>query len=153
MKLIRITTAILMICYLLMSNVSPALAVPPQPSSFWGTVLLDGVNAPIGTTITAWINGVQYASTLTVDISGNTYYALDVKGDDPDTTGIIEGGNTGDTIIFHVGSLVAAQTGTWHGGTNVHLDLTAVSNQPPVITEGASISRTMSEDGSPVPST
>ena len=131
MKLIRVTTAILMICYLLMANVSPALALPPLPSTFSGTVLLDGVGAPAGTLISAWINGVKYAELAVTIYLGTTYYGIDVPGDDPATGGIIEGGTQGQTIIFHVGSLVAAQTGIWQSGNPQTLNLTAVSNLAP----------------------
>jgi hypothetical protein len=150
MKAIRITTAILMICYMLLTNVSPALAVPPQPSSFYGTVKVDGANVPIGTLVTAWINGIQYASFPASTFLTDTIYYFDVPGDDLSTPSVIEGGVEGQTITFHIGTLVAAQTGVWHSGTNVQLNLTAVSNQPPVITEGASIPVTMSEDGTPI---
>jgi hypothetical protein len=31
----------------------------------------------------------------------------------------------GDTVVFHIGGLEADETGTWHSGTNVQLNLTA----------------------------
>ena len=39
-----------------------------------------------------------------------------------DTT-VIDGGKEGDTIRFTIGGLPVAQTGTWHSGTNVELNL------------------------------
>jgi len=50
----------------------PVLAdAPPElPSSFWGTVTLDGGNVPDGTIVSAWINGVNCAETTTFTYSG-----------------------------------------------------------------------------------
>ena len=127
MKLIRITTVVLMIITLLLANVSPALALPPLPSTFSGTVLVNGVGSPAGTLISAWINGVKYAEVPVTIYLGVTYYGIDVPGDDPATSGTIEGGIEGQTIVFHIGALVAQQTGIFHSGDPQNLNLTAVS--------------------------
>ena len=127
MKLIRITTVVLMIITLLLANVSPALALPPLPSTFSGTVLVNGVGSPAGTLISAWINGVKYAEVPVTIYLGVTYYGIDVPGDDPATSGIIEGGTQLQTIVFQIGTLVAQQTGSWQSGNPQSLNLTAVS--------------------------
>lgn len=99
---------------------------PPLPSSFWGIAKVNGVTPPDGTLVTAWINGVQYASTKTMSYPGwgSGLYALNVPGDQTGTPQI-EGGVQGDAITFKVGGLIASPTGTWRGGTNTRLDLTA----------------------------
>jgi hypothetical protein len=110
----------------LLLTIAPAvLAVPPLPSSFYGTVKVDGANVPLGTIVSAWINGVQYAEATVSLYAGDTIYGLNVPGDDPATPGTIEGGVEGDTVVFHTGGLEADETGTWHSGTNVQLNLTA----------------------------
>jgi hypothetical protein len=104
----------LVIITLLLTIAPAVLALPPLPSSFYGTVKVDGANVPLGTIVSAWINGVWYA--------------------DPATPGTIEGGVEGDTVVFHIGGLEADETGTWHSGTNVQLNLTASTSVPPRIT-------------------
>jgi hypothetical protein len=108
---------------LLLISVLTALAVPPLPSSFYGTVKVDGANVPVGTTVSAWINGVNYAETTVLPYNGDTVYSLDVPGDDPETPGV-EGGISGDTVVFYIGDQLADQTASWQSGTNVELDLT-----------------------------
>ena len=99
-------------------------APPPLPSSFYGTVEVDGANVPGGTIISAWIDGVQYAQGTTSFYAGDSVYGIDVPGDHPDTPEK-DGGVDGDTITFRIGDLGADQTGTWNGGSNVQLNLTA----------------------------
>ncbi len=84
-----------------------------------------------GMVVSAKINGVQYASTTVLTYLGDTVYSLDIKGDETDTPGIIEGGVEGDIVVFYIGDIQAAQTGTWHSGTNVTLNLTGFSNHAP----------------------
>lgn len=102
---------------------TPALALPPLPSSFWGTVKINGANVAAGTVVSAWINGVKYADTVVQDYLGDTVYSLDVPGDDPATPSVIEGGVEGSIVVFHIGSLVTTVNGTWHAGTNVELNI------------------------------
>lgn len=97
--------------------------IPPLPSSFYGTVNENGENVPVGTIITAWINGVQYGITESLVYLGQSVYALDVPGDDPSTVGIIEGGIHGDTVVFKIGSNLADLTGVWKSGTNQLMNL------------------------------
>jgi len=101
-----------------------AEAVPPIPSSFYGTVKLNGSNVPNGTKVSAWIGGVKYAETETETWQGDSVYSIDVPGDDPDTPGK-DGGVEGETIVFKIASYTADQTGTWHSGTSLPLNLTA----------------------------
>ena len=101
-------------------------AVPPLPSSFYGTVKLNKANVPDGTVVSAWIRGSKYAETQTLTYQGDSVYAVRVPGDDLETPQI-EGGVEGDTVIFMVGEVAAIETGTWHSGTDVELNLTACS--------------------------
>ncbi len=122
--------------FLLLSIALPAAAdQPPRiPSAFYGTVKLNGANVPNGTLVSAWINGVKYAETTTfmtmINSQQVSVYTITVPGDDPSTSGV-EGGNEGDTVVFRVGTDLADQTGTWHEGTDVRVDLTVTINYPP----------------------
>ena len=118
--------AILIAAALLIVNAPAVLALPPMPSSFYGTVKANNANVSIGTPVTAWINGVQYASAPATLFQSDTVYSIDVPGDDLATPSVIEGGREGDTIVFRMGTQTTAdQTGIWHSGTNVSLNLSA----------------------------
>ena len=103
---------------------------PPIPSSFFGAVKVDGNNVPLNTTVSAWINGIQYADTKVSMYSGDTIYSLNVPGD-IDGTPEIEGGRPGDVIVFMIGNQSADQTGKWQSGTNIELDLSSDHIPPP----------------------
>ena len=62
---IRITSVLMAAMVLLALSPTAAEAVPPIPSSFYGTVKLNGSNVPGGTKVSAWIGGVKYAETET----------------------------------------------------------------------------------------
>lgn len=102
----------------------PVLAIPPLPSSFYGTVQVDGQNVPDDTIVRALIGGQAYGECRTQTHEGASVYHLDVLGDDTDTA-TLDGGHEGDTIQFEVGGVLVNETGTWHSGTNVELNLTA----------------------------
>jgi hypothetical protein len=101
----------------------PALAIPPLPSSFYGTVQVGGKNVPDHTVVQALTDGQAYGQGRTQTHEGISVYHLDVLGDDTDTAAR-DGGREGDTIQFEIGGVLAEQTGTWHSGTNVELNLT-----------------------------
>jgi hypothetical protein len=126
MKRQKITLALLILIGGLITNVTLARAVPPLPSSFYGRVKQNGQNVPLGAYVSAWINGNQFAYSKTVLYQGDTVYSLDVPGDDASTPAI-EGGVQGDTIVFKINGLPLQQTGAWHSGQNVELNLTIAS--------------------------
>ena len=94
-------------------------AIPPLPSVFWGTITINGITAPDGTVVKAYINGINYGQTQVT--SG--YYILNVNGDDTDTSQI-EGGKEGDIVTFTVNDQQTPQTGVWHSSITLRLDLT-----------------------------
>lgn len=108
----------------------PALAIPPLPSSFYGRIKFNGGNVPDGTLIRALINGQSFAEGRTQTYQGDSVYSLDVRGDDSDTPAL-DGGHEGDTLQFEVGGALAAETGAWHSGTNVEVNLTVASTGGP----------------------
>ena len=105
-------------------------AFPPLPSSFYGTVKLNGVKVADGTLVEAVVNGKVFAQSYTQMYEGDSVYTISVPGDDPSTT-TVDGAKEGDTISFKIGGIEAQQTGTWHGATNVKLDLSAVTAVTP----------------------
>lgn len=127
MKTKKITIIFFFALIFLIFSVQPANAVPTLPSSFYGTVKVNGINVPAGTTVIAKINGTQYAATTVFSYEADTVFILDVPGDQSDTPGI-EGGIEGDTILFFIDAIQADQTGTWHSGTNVGLNLTGTGS-------------------------
>jgi hypothetical protein len=115
----------------------PTLAVPQIPASFYGTVKVNAANVPDGTSVQALIDGKVYADVLTQTYQGDSVYALNVTGDDTDTT-VKDGGREGDTVQFKIGGVLASQTGIWHSGTNVTLNLN-VSSTSPIATQVATL--------------
>lgn len=130
----KILLSLFVTCLIGLIAVSPALAFPALPSSFYGRVKVNGGNAPEGALVRALINGQAYAEGRVQMYQGDSVYSLDVRGDDSDTPQR-DGGVEGDTVQFEVGGVLAAETGTWHSGTNVELNLTLSSagqlNTPP----------------------
>ena len=129
-KLSKTITLLLIITLANLFNVAPALAlIPPLPSSFYGTVKVNGENITDGTTVKALINGQVYATGYTQTYEGNSVYSLDVPGDDSSTT-TIEGGRDNDTIQFMIGEAPASETGIWKSATNGNVNLTATVAAP-----------------------
>jgi hypothetical protein len=124
MKTLKPILVLLIATSMFMTNDSMALASKPSPSSFHGSAKVNGSNVPVGTSISAWINGVEYASATTTLATGNSVYMLDVPRNPPEEAGM-QASNEGDTIVFHIGDLITSQTGTWRSDSDVQLDLTA----------------------------
>lgn len=123
-----------MVCPVSISLATPAKAMPPLPSSFYGELKVNGQNLPDGSSVRALIDAQVYAEGYTETYQGASVYVLDVPGDDSSTT-VIEGGREGDTIQFEVAGVLAAETGVWHSGTNTRLDLTASAGEILIITQ------------------
>jgi hypothetical protein len=104
----------------------PVLAFPSLPSSFYGTVKVNGANVPDGTLVQASMYGKIITEIQTQTYQGDSFYSLDVPGDDPDTL-VVEGGQDGDTIIFIIGGIAADQVGIWKSGTFIALNLSTSS--------------------------
>lgn len=125
----RAIVAVLVVMGILFIGALPAAAVPPLPSSFYGTI--NGEDIAVGDPVTAEIGGVTYAWSTVLRSGGDIVYALDVPGDDPTTTGIIEGGVAGQVIVFRVNGKPAEETALWQSGTNLRHDLT-VTREPTI---------------------
>lgn len=110
-----------------------AVQQPTLPSSFYGSVLINGENVPTGTTVQAVIMGQIVATCQTLVYEGASVYTIDIPGDDPGTNRI-DGGKTGDTITFLVNGLEANETAIWRSGTNIEHNLTVLRTATPVPT-------------------
>jgi hypothetical protein len=106
----------------------PVLAFPPLPSSFYGTVKVNGANVPDSTLVKAWINGQAYAQGKTLTHKGESVYSLDIPGDDASTP-LVEGGREGEVVVFTIGGASTGQTGTWKSGSNMNVNLSSSMTQ------------------------
>jgi len=114
---LRFAALSLLVLLLALSPVTPVLAVG-FGHGFYGTVKVDGVDAPEGTEITAQVDGITYGSD-TVATAGS-YVGLTVQGDIDE-----------DAIIhFYVDGQEADQTFPYHDGWTTELNLTVTP--PPV---------------------
>ena len=117
LKKLRFATLGFLILLLVLSPVGTVFT-ETYSHSFYGSVKVDGVDANVGTVISAQVTGTEYGS-WTVTTPGS--YALIVQGD------IDEGA----TIHFYVDGQEADQTFPFHDGWTTKLDLTA----PPITYE------------------
>ena len=101
-------------------------ALPQLPSSFFGTVTLDGQNVPAGTVVEALVDGVVVGSTDAIIAAGQSQYFIQALGDDPDTPAD-EGAVEGEIISFTIDGTPAVEQAEWHTGTTEPLNLTASS--------------------------
>jgi hypothetical protein len=105
--------ALLSVLALLLTLPAMASAQSVPPHIFIGTVTVNGLNAPAGTTVTAMI-GEETKGTAVVGANGQ-YGPLQVAA------------GTGAEITFMVDALTAAETGTWEQGGGTSLNLSASS--------------------------
>lgn len=94
---------------------TPTLTTP-RPPVFGGTAYLNGVPAPDGTLVTAWIDGTHVAST-TVTNGSYAFVIAQLGGTS----------YSGKLIIFKVGPGIASQIGVWEADGGTELNLFATS--------------------------
>ena len=94
----------------------PPVSPNVLPHVFVGTVTIDGVTAPDGTVITAWIQGFLVPVGEGVVSGGNYDLQVPQYGNEP---------FSGKTVTFKVGGLDANQTAVWRTGEGTILDLAA----------------------------
>jgi hypothetical protein len=98
---------------------------PVIPGTYNGTVTVNGAPAPDGTTITASIGGVAWAT----DTTSGGRYVFDVPATLPTTEPCFSGGD----VTFTCDGAAAAETATWNSGLH-DLNLTcgaAATETPP----------------------
>jgi hypothetical protein len=130
MRKLKPTLLILFLVIALLGTFTNVQAIPPLPSSFYGTVKQNGENLPEGTVVQALIDDAVVVEGQTMMYQGESVYSIDVPGDDTSTKEI-EGGTEGSEIHFRVGDLEVNETAIWMSGTNVELDLSISSDLTP----------------------
>jgi len=99
-------------------------AVPPLPHTVYGSVKRNGTNVPDGTVVSAWIGGVSYGSATTMMYGEDSVFVFHLPGDNPDSAQK-EGGITGETISFRVGSDGAGRLLFFLPGGSTRVNLSA----------------------------
>jgi len=95
-----------------------------MPHVFVGTASLDGVAAPEGTAVSAWVAGAEAATGTTG--AGGAYTLLVDQGD--------EESYAAETVSFKIGDLNADETASWVEGGADELNLSATSGPAPTAT-------------------
>ena len=98
----------------------------PRPSSFFGSVTVDGNPVADGTRVSARIGADELAVAFTFTHDGASVFLLDVPADDP-LTPEAEGGVDGQPVIFRIESVDAPETGIWFDGSHALVDLTGTA--------------------------
>lgn len=113
---------------------------PNPPSRIVGSVKVDGVNAPAGTTVEARIGNASCGVTTVFTANNESRYAVDVPALDPGATPNC--GTDGAVISFFVGGRKANETGTWAnyqlGTVNLTVTTQATATASPSASPGAS---------------
>ena len=122
----RVARSLAIVSILLLIAVERALGQPPLPSSFYGRVDLDGTDVSPGAAVSAWIDGIKFAETAALLYQGHSVYAINIPGDDAESS-VIEGGVDGDVITFRVLGHPSPNTAVWHSATNVEHYIAAFS--------------------------
>ena len=118
-------------CILILLLAGQATAIPPMPTEFYGSVVIDGTPAPVGTTISAQINGVEKGTIKTVVdgfYGGPGIFDERLKAsvsEDEYKPGAIE-------IIFLINGKEVSQRVTYEPGVSKQLDLSIGAGAPGV---------------------
>jgi hypothetical protein len=127
--------SILCACLLSGLMISPALAFPPLPSSFYGAVTSGDETLHLeGLPVRALINGQVFAETRIELFEGSPVYSLDIPGDD-DSTETVDGGKKGDKVNFEIDGVVIDQTAEWTSGVFQNVNLNVPGKQGGAQTE------------------
>lgn len=98
---------------------------PSMPNQFYGTVTINGADAPAGTNISAYIDG-ELRGSLEIGTAGNYGYDLNY---------LSVAGNDSDNITFRVCGVLANEAITWCGSCGPRrLNLSAEDAEAPVVT-------------------
>jgi hypothetical protein len=117
--------AVILLAFLLFLATT-ASAVPSIPSSFYGTITMNGANVALSADMVAYVADMPCGKARLWRDSGTTWYSVSVNGDDTDTPGK-ECGVNGDVIQFRLNGVPLATTAIWAGGTVAQLDLAEIS--------------------------
>ena len=116
---------------LLLPTASLRAEAVPLPSSLFGAVTLDGLPAPAGTEVSAWLAGAALVSTTTFAGEGEARFRLDLPGDRPETPER-EGAVAGESVELRLGATAVA-TVLWSPGDYRRLNLAGAAGPDLVV--------------------
>jgi hypothetical protein len=118
-----------MMALIIAAGMRGALAPPAHaqvpPARFFGSITFDGVPAPAGTEIRAYVGDAECGVVITRD---EGRYVLDVKSQGEEVPNC---GADGLTVAFIVAGRQAAQIGEFQIGYFINLDLAFEGDAPP----------------------
>jgi len=121
---------------------TPQTCAPVIPGTYNGTVTVNGVPAPDGTTVTATIGGVAWAT----DTTSGGRYVFDVPASLPTQEPCFSGGE----ITFTCDTAAAAETATWNSGLHdLNLTCGAAATATPTVAP-PTVTVTVVPTGTPV---
>lgn len=124
MKKLWLVLAVLAL--LLIGTVCASDTLPPRlPCTYFGNVLISGTPAPVGTVITAKVDGVDLIGSTTVTTTGK-YESLSVQNN----FGTVEN----PQVTFFVNGIQATQIRTFEKGAAIKVDLTFSQNTATPVT-------------------
>ena len=122
---------------------TPQTCAPVIPGTYNGTVTVNGVPAPDGTTVTASIGGVAWAT----DTTSGGRYVFDIPTTLPTTEPCFSGGE----VSFTCDSAAAAESATWNSGLHdLNLTCGAAATATVVPTSAPTETATVAPTATPV---
>jgi len=143
-------TLVIAAIVLLLSVPATALAIPMMPLLYHGSVTIDGLDAPVGTTVTAEVDGVEIATNAPDGTTEEGTYILEIVADEGDTVVLkVEGVVGGESIYPNLMEVFEVVLDLEVGA----LALSADAHGPYSGTEGGDIALTGSASGGQSPYT
>ena len=139
----RYRTAIIALLFFILTLAAPVSAQPIAfPHRFYGDVTIGGEAAPLGTVVSAKVNGVESGNVTTWERGKYGWGYPGVPEYDYQYYLLVQGDHisTNDTIEFFVNGVKADQTSTFQSYAKTSLDLTAAS--VPVLTPTPTVTPT-----------
>jgi len=110
-KLISIVAVVVIAMFLLPAV---ALAQAPPVCNFYGSLQVDGAAGPVGTVVSAWVDGAMVASATTTSVG---LYVIKVVQPEGETYG-------NKTVAFRIDDRATGITSTWEAGDAKDVPLT-----------------------------
>ncbi|MBI2858141.1 MAG: hypothetical protein HYX90_03585, partial [Chloroflexi bacterium] len=141
MRASTISLTVLAALTMLFASPAAASSQPPSPPDyFYGTLKIDGADAPAGTAIEAKVPGVLNGIFNPITTNQIGRYS---DPEPPFTYGLLVQGDIaeGSTIEFFVNGVKANETAAWHSGQFTMLNLTAGTAIPALSVSTGAFSR------------
>ena len=87
---------------------------PPPVCSFYGSLRVDGANAPVGTAVSAWIEDAKVAEATTTKVGSYVIKVVQPAGETYE----------GKTVAFRIDDRATGITSTWEAGEAKNVPLT-----------------------------